>query len=156
MLISSEPPQLPFEILPEAERTEAQLIETVLYSLRDFTRSFGAAIALRTFCALRKTTREPALADWALMAARDGAAIILHFGGALEDLRALKHTPGLRSLVELSKCNKACRSFVSVFPTFEGTARSYGTADMWRGQPFQLNERAGIRDYFCSSCRSNC
>lgn len=101
---------------PEEEQPEIRHVEGLLFGINRFVQDFGAAASLFEFCRAHSSQLP---APWMLVAARDGAMSIYHFGKSLEAIRAgFGRCPTYRKAVEHTKLKQGSKDFEAAFPGF--------------------------------------
>ena len=111
------------ESLPEAEREHAAVIGSSLDDLDGYLNNFAAALSLFDSCDNASGEAGPhrgTYISWMMIAARDGAMTIYHFGKTIDGIRqSLGLCPTLRGLVSRPSLKTAGKLFARHFPSFE-------------------------------------
>jgi hypothetical protein len=114
-------------IVPRAEEAATERALMNLLGIGTFIRHFGAALKLfdLAFGQLQLSVSDRTVdlhtaADWAHIAARDGALQIYHVGAVMEGLGvALREAPTLLGMIDSSKRRDGFRQFRRDFPSYK-------------------------------------
>lgn len=143
------PPFIDALSLPEQERRSAGLISGSLTNLRGYHDDFVGALQLFNACSHQlehKIGQRDLLIKWTLIACRDGAMTIYHFGKTLEHIRALfGPCPTLRKRTDHTKLRAATKLFEDNFPTFHHIRHAVAhTAELTKNiEAFEKNAYRG-------------
>ena len=119
-------PKIRLASLPLEERESADFISVLLAELVSYSYDFWAALNLFDYA----STKLPGVQDmdieqkqlftrWLLIAAKDGAMTIYHFGETLDLIRGgLKDCPTLRELTHIDDLKSADKDFDKLFPNY--------------------------------------
>jgi hypothetical protein len=113
------PPLISIDVLPEAERVEAESLNANFWALLDYVQDIRAD-ALLAEQALKHLDEQPVLVSrWPVIAARDGAMMIFHVGQTLNAYDGiLSICPTINALVDKNALREAKARFAEHFPDY--------------------------------------
>ena len=159
------PPIIMLSLLPKSEQRASHYVNGLLSRLYSYVGQFEAALSLFDFSndqieAVRtgpkaNVPRTQELHRWKLMAARDSAMTVYHFGKTTGGIRrSLSKMPTLRSKVDETKLRNADKLLRKTFPDFEKFRHAISHAGDF-GHDEDSYHRHGIRTAFGRGMVSN-
>ena len=122
------PPPLRLLKVPEEERRAVNAIDLALITVYSSTRNFAAAVDLFSTTRAQKTSGNPIRSvEWMMIAARDGAMSIFHFGDVIQRINKQFGTcPTLAAHIDRSQMKAANKALRTHFPQFEKIRHAVG------------------------------
>jgi hypothetical protein len=111
--------------MPEGEQDAAWVVLCGIRKLQSYCRDFAFALLLfKNADQLASASPYPQsrnlISEWKVLAARDGAMTIYHFGKAMEGIRSsLNETPTTKAKVDHGVLREATKKFNKLFPLYE-------------------------------------